>query len=136
MPEPYTRCANCGATLAAHDDPEVRTCPQFMEDTTVVPLLPAPAVEQLDPHVHLLATLERLEAQFNQLGADLALTSAGLGEAEAVNVLWGAFDYELDMLAERFGIDLEPDRSPLDAVRALMAMARNAPEIPIYEVTP
>lgn len=129
MPEAHTPCANCGATPAMHADDEIETCPSYMPMAPEAPAEPPALIPRAEAEAILAAAgvemrghISRLEDSVNQVAADLEITRAALAEAEATNELWGAFDYELLLKAERAGIDAE-GLSPIQLVEALISSA-------------
>jgi hypothetical protein len=130
MPEPYTRCARCGTTFAAHGDPDIGHCEAFTlavdppPDGELVHVLRVEDAQRLlaEAGAEMGAVVEKLERQVHQLSADLELCMAAHAEAEATNELWGAFDYELLLLAEAAEIDTE-GLAPLEVVDRLRSKA-------------
>jgi hypothetical protein len=137
MPEPHHRCADlsCGQTLSAHEDPEVETCSCFK-----VPAYGG-AYQELEAsartvgndngrpiQVVLYADARRAATLAHEAGvaegaAENAEGAAENAEGAAENAEavenWGAFDYELLLLADEAHIPTE-GLSPLEIVRALM----------------
>lgn len=59
-----------------------------------------------------------------EIGAGRLLEAAALMEvAESSLELWGAFDYELTLLAERYGLEYPPEASPLQLIEKIIDVA-------------
>ncbi len=130
MPEPYHRCADpsCHQTFIAHEDETVVTCSDFKapafggaydELAACVRTVGQDGGKPIQ--VVLYADARRAVTVALQSGEE-AVASLAAANAEALEN-WGAFDYELLLLAENYGLDLEGDPSPLEIVEALIGAA-------------
>lgn len=128
MPEPHHRCAECTQTLAAHLDPEVRTCSAFKVPSFggAFDELAASCRTVGSDHGKPIQIVHYADARRCAALAHEAGKAEGravvVGEMELTVQNWGAFDFELLLLAEEYGVD--QTLSPLEMVRALMQAAR------------
>lgn len=128
MPEPHHRCADpsCHQTLAAHEDPHVFTCSAFK-------------VPAFGGAFDDLAQARRTVGQdggkpiqvvhYSDARRCITLAhEAGRAEADATHAealeCWGAFDYELLLMAEEAGVPSD-GLSPLQLVRALIGAGQD-----------
>lgn len=140
MPEPHHRCAVCRVTLADHEDPQVEHCSSFrigasggaMQDL-------AAAVRTVGQdggrpiQVVLFADARRALAMAHEAGLSEGRSQIRAAHAETLEN-WGAFDYELLLLAERHGVD--PELPPLEIVTTLMDRAMHEAAQTISESRP
>lgn len=119
MTEAWARCAECGTTFAAHDDPDIEHCEEFKAEIDP------------DPGLHLVRDIEiDYEALAKIYSDELAKVlnesdrlAQRLIEANDALELWGAFDYELLRLAEAMDIPVDDDMEPLRVLGALLEKA-------------
>lgn len=138
MPEPYHRCADpsCHQTLAAHEDPTVVTCSSFK-----VPAFGG-AFEELAQARRTVGQdggkpiqiVHYSDARRAVTLAHEAGVAEGAASSDEILENWGAFDYELLLLAERYKVD--PALPPLEIVTTLMDRAMHEAAETISDARP
>lgn len=133
MPEPHHRCAECTATLAAHEDPQVETCSAFKVPSA------GGALDELAACVRTVGSdggrpiqvVHYADARRAVLLAEGAVRAATKAEREKLSAqlieanedleAWGAFDFLLTELADLY--EVSTDQPPMDVVHALIRAA-------------